>query len=159
MSLLTLDEARAHLRVGPTYPAEQIEPYLRGAEAIAVKFLNRNIYESAAAMQAALDGVPAALEAAADVRAARLAAADAATDCEVAEWLRCTAHEKYRQALIDAGYVQRGIVVNENIKTALRLLLSHLDENRESVARGVSVAEVPQGAEFFLLPDRVGWGG
>ncbi|WP_287740055.1 head-tail connector protein [Diaphorobacter sp.] len=159
MSLLTLDEARAHLRVGPTYPAEQIEPYLRGAEAIAVKFLNRNIYESATALQSALAGVPAALEAAADAKAVGLAAADAATDPDVAEWLRCTAYEQYRQALSDAGYVQRGIVINENIKTALRLLLSHLDENRESVARGVSVVEVPLGAEFFLLPDRVGWGG
>lgn len=159
MSLLTLDEARAHLRVGPTYPAAQIQPYLDAADSYVQAFLNRRVYPTKADMEAARAAVPNALQAAALARAEALAAAAAATDPATAEWLRCSAHEDYAAALSSANHALRGMVVNDSIKTALRLLLGHLDENRESVARGVSVTELPQGAELFLLPFRVGWGG
>jgi Phage gp6-like head-tail connector protein len=159
MSLLTLAEARAHLRVGSTYPDDQIQPYLNSADEYVRAFLNRAVYATQGELDAARQALPAALQAAAQARDEALAAAAAVTDPTTAEWLRCAANDAYSQALSNAQRVQRGIVVNDGIKTALRLLLGHLDENRESVARGVSVTELPQGVEFFLLPYRAGWGG
>jgi len=159
MGLLTLDEARAHLRVGASYPAAQIQPYVDSAEAYVQAFLNRAVYATAQELEAAVLALPAVLVTAAQARDETLAAAAAAADSTTAEWLRCSAYDGYASALAQAQRVQRGMVVNDGIKTAIRLLLGHLDENRESVARGISVAELPQGVEFFLLPYRVGWGG
>lgn len=57
MALVSLDQARAHCRVEPDYPAEQLEVYLGAAEDHASAFLGRKVYESAEKMAAAiLDG-------------------------------------------------------------------------------------------------------
>jgi len=54
-----------------------------------------------------------------------------------------------------AGYGQAGTDVPQPIRQAILLLIGHWYENRESVAVGVSVAELPQAVEALLSPYRM----
>lgn len=48
-----------------------------------------------------------------------------------------------------------GMVVNDTIKSAVLLIVGHLYANREDVVAGVSVAQMPNGAEWLLQPYKV----
>ena len=52
-------------------------------------------------------------------------------------------------------HVDRGIVVNDTIKSAVLLIVGHLYAQREDVVVGVSVAKLPNGAEWLLAPYQV----
>ena len=52
MSIIDIDVARAHLRLEPDYPAQQVQPYLDAAEDAARQFLNRRIFADQAAKDA-----------------------------------------------------------------------------------------------------------
>lgn len=58
MNLVSLDEARFHLRVEPDYPAEQIALYLAAAEEAAEQFLNRRVFASQPELDAAVAADP-----------------------------------------------------------------------------------------------------
>ncbi len=45
--------------------------------------------------------------------------------------------------------------VQEDIKTALLLMVGHLNENREASLVGVSASELPMGVDTFLRPHRI----
>lgn len=51
-----------------------------------------------------------------------------------------------------------GIVINAAIQAALLLIVGHLYANREDVVAGVSVAQLPNGSQYLLMPYRVGMG-
>jgi hypothetical protein len=154
MPVITLDQARAHLRVDADYPQGQIETYIAGAQDHASQYLNRSIFDTADAMSAAITALPAALAAA---RVAYEAGVAAAKEIENAGD-RCDALEIARAQLeaSRAGTARtlNGIVVNPSIVSAVLLLLGHLFENREDVVAGVSVAELPLGARALLRPYR-----
>jgi hypothetical protein len=48
-----------------------------------------------------------------------------------------------------------GMVVNEAIKAAVLLIVGSLYAQREDVVVGVSVAQLPNGAEWLLAPYKV----
>lgn len=48
-----------------------------------------------------------------------------------------------------------GMVVNDTIKSAVLLIVGHLYAHREDVVVGVSVAQLPNGAEWLLAPHKV----
>jgi hypothetical protein len=54
MALVTLLQAKEHLRVDSNDEDGLIQTYLQAAEKLCVSFLNRNVYESDAAMQTAM---------------------------------------------------------------------------------------------------------
>lgn len=56
-----------------------------------------------------------------------------------------------------AGYGATADDVPDNVKVAVKLLVGHLYENREEVAAGVSLAELPLGVAALLGPET--WGG
>lgn len=154
MPLITLDQARAHLRVGATYPQEQIEPYMAGAEDRASRYLNRAIYADDAAMAAAIAALPTALTAA---RVAYEAAVTAAALIENASDRRDAldiAEAQYRAVRDGAPRVLNGIVVNPSIVSAVMLILGHLFENREDAVVGATAVELPHGAKAMLRSDR-----
>ena len=159
MSIISMADALTHLRLAAGYPAAQVQPYLDAAEAAAQQFLNRRVFPDAGALQTARGGLPAALAAAASARDADLAAAGAMADCQAGELLRLGALGRWADALQAAEEVARGIVINSDIKVGMLLLLGHLFENRATVVTGATAAEIPVGAQHFLLPHRVGWGG
>ncbi|MCK9515674.1 MAG: phage gp6-like head-tail connector protein [Ottowia sp.] len=159
MSIISMADALSHLRLAAGYPATQVQPYLDGAEAAAQAFLNRRVFATSDALETARAGLPAALAAAASARDADLAAAAAMTDCQASQMLRLGALGRWAGALQGAEEVARGIVINDGIKVGILLLLGHLFENRATVVAGSTVTEIPVGAQHFLLPHRVGWGG
>ena len=56
------------------------------------------------------------------------------------------------------GLDTAGIVINAAITAAMLLIAGHLYANREDVVSGVSVAQLPSGAQHLLQPYRVGRG-
>lgn len=159
MSIISMADALAHLRLAVGYPATQVQPYLDAAEAAAQQFLNRRVFPDETALQAAQAGLPAALAAAASARDAVFDQADAAQDCQIRALLRQGALAGWADALRAAEEVARGIVINSDVRVGMLLLLGHLFENRAAVVTGATAAEIPMGAQHFLLPHRVGWGG
>ena len=155
MSFVTLPEARIHLRVDGTDEDALIGLYINAAEQAAVKAMDRGVYADGTALQTAITAAPAALTAATTAYTAAVTAADAMTDTteqtaalQVAETAYMRAQVAYRQAF-------DGIVVNDTIKAAVLLTTAHLYANREDVVAGVSVAQMPNGAEWLLQPYKV----
>ena len=155
MSFVQLTEAKLHLRVDGTDEDALIGLYINAAEQAAVKAMDRGVYADGTALQTAITAAPAALTTATAAYTAAVTAADAMTDTteqtaalQVAETAYMRAQVAYRQAF-------DGIVVNDTIKAAVLLTTAHLYANREDVVAGVSVAQMPNGAEWLLQPYKV----
>lgn len=58
----------------------------------------------------------------------------------------------------EQGTDTAGIIINDAIKAAVLLTLGHLYANREDVVSGVSVSQLPNGADRLLQPYRAGLG-
>jgi len=153
MSLLTIDEARAQCRVEADYPAEQLQPYIDGAEDDAAGYLNRAIFADQATLDAARDAVPAALGAAQDAYDAAVIAAAAINNDAEAQATLDVADARLADAKQSAARTVNGIVVDAGIKSAVRLTLGHLFANREAVVAGQAM-ELPLGAQSLLRPKR-----
>lgn len=158
MTIIDIVVARHHLRVEPDYPEEQVLPHLQGAEELAQRFLNRRVYAVQADLDNAKQAMAGVLEAAALTRSQAFDAALAISDCAARSMLARQADEAYAEVLAEQQRVARGIVITANIKSAILLIMGHLDENRETVARGITLNDLPKGAEYFLWPHRVGLG-
>ena len=155
MSFVTLPEAKLHLRVDGIDEDALIGLYINAAEQAAVKAMDRGVYADGTALQIAMTAAPAELAAAAATYTAAIAAAQALADTpeqaaatQAAEYAYLRAQVAYRQAM-------DGMVVNEAIKAAVLLIVGSLYANREDVVSGVSVAKLPNGAEWLLQPYKV----
>ena len=155
MSLVTLAEAKLHLRVDGIDEDALIGVYIAAAEQSAIALLDRGVYADGTALGAARAAAPAELAAATAAYTEAIAAAQALTDAteqaaatQAAEYAYLRAQVAYRQAM-------DGIVVNDTIKSAVLLIVGHLYAHREDVVAGVSVAKLPNGAEWLLQPYKV----
>lgn len=155
MSFVSLAEARIHLRVDGTDEDALIGVYIAAAEQSAVSLLDRGVYADGTALGAAKASAPADLTAATATYTAAIAAAQALADAteqaaatQAAEYAYLRAQVAYRQAM-------DGMVVNDTIKSAVLLIVGQLYANREDVVAGVSVAQMPNGAEWLLQPYKV----
>lgn len=154
MPVITLDQARAHLRVESDYPAEQIQAYIAGAESAAAKYLNRSVFQDETARDAALDAIPATLAAAQAAFDASVAAAQVIADPTAHHATIDVARARLTDAQAAAIRDMHGVVANPSIVAACLLTLGHLYANRTDVVVGASVAELPIGACSLLRPDR-----
>lgn len=156
MTFVTLPEAKLHLRgVDGTNEDALIGVYITAAEQMAIALLDRGVYADGTALGAAKASAPADLTAATATYTAAIAASQALTDAteqaaatQAAEYAYLRAQVAYRQAM-------DGMVVNDTIKSAVLLIVGHLYANREDVVAGVSVAQMPNGAEWLLQPYKV----
>ena len=155
MSFVQLAEAKLHLRVDGTDEDALIGLYINAAEQSAIALLDRGVYADGTALGAAKASAPADLTAATATYTAAIAAAQALADAteqaaaaQAAEYAYLRAQVAYRQAM-------DGIVVNDTIKSAVLLVVGHLYAHREDVVAGVSVATLPNGAEWLLQPFKV----
>jgi len=110
MSFITLEEAKAHLRVDGSDEDTLIAAALNAAERYCVTYLNRGVYVS----QEALDAAIAAEEASANA-----------------------------------------MVILDDIRYAMLLVLGHLYANREDNVTGTIVSELKLGARNLLQPYRI----
>lgn len=152
MTFVTLAEAKLHLRVDDSTEDTLIAACIGAAEQTAASIIDRDLFADSTAWAAAAAAAPAALAAATLAYADAIAAADLITDdAERAETIN-TADNAMLRARAAYRCTQDGMVVNDTIKAAVLLLVGHLFANREDVATGVSIAKLPQGAEWLLQP-------
>lgn len=154
MPLITPEEARRQVRGEPA-DDEDLLLKSRAAERVAMAFLNRIVYESDEALAA---GRAAGAVRADAARTAWEAARDATYADDVAR------RDALMQARVDyireneaAKEMRNGIVINEDIKVAMLLLVGHYFLNREATVTGV-IEKLPLGVEAMLWPYRVGLG-
>ena len=155
MTFVTVDEAKLHLRADGTDEDALIGIYIAAAEQAAVKALDRGVYADGTALQTAMTAAPAALTTATAAYAAAVTAADAMTDTTEQTAALQVAETAYMRAQVAYRQVFDGIVVNDTIKSAVLLIVGHLYAHREDVVAGVSVAKLPNGAEWLLAPYKV----
>lgn len=154
MAIVTLAQARAHLRVESDYPADQIQVYIDGATEAASRYLNRTIFENTGARDAAWTALPAELKAAQDAYDAAVAAADAVEDETQKQAMLDVAAVTLAEAKDAANWKLLGIVSTPSVVTAVLLTLGHLFANREDVVVGATAIELPLGARSLLRPYR-----
>lgn len=156
MPLITPEEARAHVRA-----IDAADPDLvlktRAAERAAMSWLNRVVYESQEALDA---GRAAAVTRAADAQTAydaALLAADALDDTNARTVARRQAQFIYNREMNAVWEMQMGMVIEEDVKIGMLLILGSLYLNREQNT-SQTVNELPMGSYTFLWPYRVGLG-
>jgi hypothetical protein len=155
---ITLEVAKEHLREIGTDNDADITRKTDAAEKIAIRHLNRAVFESQALLDAAILQVPAALVAAQAAYSASCDAADLIEDSELRLIERSYAFEVYRDARIAAQATRNGIVIDSAITAAMLLILGSLWEAREDVVIGASVTTLPFGAYAILNQWRKGPG-
>lgn len=154
MPLITLDQARAQARREATYPAEQLDPHINGAEDAASAYLNRRVYADQAALNSARSSYAADMAAATAAHDAAVEAAEALEDEAERMAALKLADLQYREAQREADQALHGIVVNSSIISAILLTFGHLFENRADTVVDGSAVELPNGAKSLLRPYR-----
>lgn len=155
MSLVSLADAKIHLRADGTDEDALITAQIAAAEKTVVNMLDRGVYADGTALQAAMTAAPGLLTAATAAYAAAVAAANAMADPVEQASALSVAASTYLRAQVAYRQAFDGIVVDETIKTAVLLIVGHLFANREDVVTGVSTAALPHGAEWLLQPYKV----
>ena len=155
MSLVTLESAKLHLRVDSSDEDALIAVYITAAEQSAVSLLDRGVYVDGTTLTAAKAAAPGALETACAAYEAAIEAAQAMTDAALQAAATQTAENEWLKACVTHRQTMDGMVVNEAIRAAVLLIVGHLFANREDVVAGVSVAQLPNGAEWLLQPYKV----
>lgn len=156
MSFVTLPEAKLHLRgVDGTDEDALIGVYITAAEQMAIALLDRGVYADGTALGVAKAAAPAELTAATATYTSAIAAAQALADATEQAAATQAAESAYLRAKVAYRQTMDGIVVNDTIRAAVLLIVGHLFANREDVVAGVSVAQLPNGAEWLLAPYKV----
>ena len=156
MSFVTLAEAKLHLRgVDGTEEDALIGLYINAAEQSAVSLLDRGVYVDGTALTAAKAAAPGALDTACAAYDAAIEAAQAMTDDALQAAATQTAENAWLKACVTYRQTMDGMVVNDTIRATALLIIGHLFANRENVVAGVSVAQLPNGAEWLLQPYKV----
>ena len=157
MIFVTTSEAKLHLRVDSADEDALIGVYITAAEQMAIALLDRGVYADDTALGVAKAAAPGELDTAIAAYESAIAAAEALAD----ETAKAASIQTARNGLLRAKVAHRhamdGMVVNEAIKAAVLLTVGHLYANREDVVAvaGVSVAQLPNGAEWLLAPYKV----
>jgi len=156
MSLVTLDAAKVHLKVELDAHEEDdlIQRDINAAELSAAKYLNRALFADVDARAAAIAAVPAALAAAAADYAAASAAADMIADDVARALAQAAAADEYTAAQVKARTTYAGMVIHDDILSAILLVVAHLYANREATTEK-RLVELPSGVQTLLHPDKV----
>ena len=155
MSLVTLESAKLHLRVDSADEDALIGVYITAAEQMAIALLDRGVYADGTALGVAKAAAPGELDTAIAAYESAMAAAEALPgETAIAAAIQTAGHDLLR-AKVAHRHAMDGMVVNEAIKAAVLLIVGHLYANREDVVVGVSVAQLPNGAEWLLQPYKV----
>lgn len=159
MSLIDDVTAKAHLRIVDGEDDGNLALYTNAAELSAQQYLNRSVYADAAAMASAQSSAATAYSDARTAYAAAVQAAQALPFDQQSVAMQ-VANDAFSQATAAYLSVMRGMVINDEIKAAMLLILSHLYTNREQVIVDYRAAaiEVPKGAETLLFHYRMGLG-
>ena len=155
MIFVTTSEAKLHLRVDSADEDALIGVYITAAEQMAIALLDRGVYADDTALGVAKAAAPGELDTAIAAYESAIAAAEALADETAKAASIQTAGNGLLRAKVAHRHAMDGMVVNEAIKAAVLLIVGSLYAQREDVVVGVSVAQLPNGAEWLLAPYRV----
>ena len=155
MIFVTTSEAKLHLRVDSADEDALIGVYITAAEQMAIALLDRGVYADGPALGVAKAAAPGELTAATTTYTSAIAAARSLEDATEQAAATQAAEYAYLRAKVAYRQTMGGIVVNDTIRAAVLLIVGHLFVNREDVVAGVSVAQLPNGAEWLLAPYKV----
>lgn len=145
MSIVTLSEAKLHLRVDGTDEDTLIQALLNASEKSASLWMGRNIYADQNALGTAKTAAPALLTTATSAYTAASTAADAISDDTESEIAQESADDAYLTAQEAYRMASYGIVIDDMIRAAVLLTLGAFFESREA-------GDIPQGARSLLQP-------
>lgn len=148
MSNITLAQAKAHLRIDDSAGDTDLTLKIAAAERAAIEYLQCNVYADQTALNAAIAAVPATLAAAKVTYDAAYLVAVAITDPDLSLIEQAYAMTVYMRAVYEATRTRQGIVINEQVQSAMLLILGRLYEVREDDA------EMPRAAQDLLNPFR-----
>lgn len=148
MSIVTLAEAKLHLRVTGGDEDTLIQAHLNAAEIMAAKWMGRTVFADQSALSTARAAVPAQLSAATTAYIAAVDAAGALDDETEASIALDAAELDYQKAQTAARMTHAGIVIDDLIKSAVLLTVGALYADRE-------MAEPPQAAQHLLQPHKL----
>ena len=154
MSIVSIEDARAHCRVDSDYPSEQLQPYIDGAVGAAAAYLNRYLYADDDALIAAQDGVADAIGSASEAYADAKAAAAALSNADAADAALEVAESRWHAAKVDAARTTHGMVASAVIVAAIKLTIGSLYENRSDTVVGLPASALPTDAAALLRPHR-----
>ena len=156
MTFVTLPEAKLHLRgIDGTDEDALIGVYITAAEQMAIALLDRGVYADGTALGVAKAAAPGELDTAIAACVSAIAAAEALADETAIAAAIQTAGNGLLRAKVAHRHAMDGMVVNEAIKAAVLLIVGSLYAQREDVVVGVSVEQLPNGAEWLLAPYKV----
>ena len=155
MILVTLESAKLHLRVDTSDEDALIAVYITAAEQSAVSLLDRGVYVDGTALGVARAAAPGELDTAIAACEAAVTAAELLSDADAQDAAIQTAENNLLRANVAYRQTMDGMVVNEAIRAAVLLIVGSLYAQREDVVVGVSVAKLPNGAEWLLAPYKV----
>ena len=148
MAFLTLTQAKEHLRIDDSSGDTDLTLKIAAAERAAIEYLQCNVYVDQTALNAAIAAVPATVAAAKVTYDAAYLVAIAITDADVSLIEQAYAMTVYMRAVYAATRTRQGIVINEQVQSAMLLILGRLYEVREDDA------EMPRAAQDLLNPFR-----
>lgn len=148
MSIVTLADAKLHLRVTGGDEDTLIQAHLNAAELLAASWMGRSIYADSTALTTARAAVPAALSAATTAYIAAVDAAALLEDATEAGIALDAADADYLQAQTSARMTHAGVVINDLIKSAVLLTVGALYADRE-------LDEPPRAAQHLLQPHKL----
>lgn len=155
MIFVTTSEAKLHLRVDSADEDALIGVYITAAEQMAIALLDRGVYADGTALGVAKAAAPGELDTAIAAYESAIAAAEALADETAKAASIQTAGNGLLRAKVAHRHAMDGMVVNEAIKAAVLLIVGSLYTQREDAVVGVSVEQLPNGAEWLLAPYRV----
>ena len=155
MIFVTTSEAKLHLRVDSADEDALIGVYITAAEQMAVALLDRGVYADGTALGVAKAAAPGELDTAIAAYESAMAAAEALADETAISAVIQAAGNDLLRAKVAYRQTMDGMVVNEAIRAAVLLIVGHLFANREDAVVGVSVEQLPNGAEWLLAPYKV----
>jgi hypothetical protein len=149
--LVTLEQAKAQVRYGASYPETKILIDLAAAEAKAQSFLNRRVFADQDALDAAIAAAPDAQIVAGFTWMAGIDAASSVTDEAARAEMLDHVNAVYSAARATARQTYAGMVINDEIRKAILVTF-------EQLFIGSLDTAMPAGAESLLWPYRVGLG-
>ncbi len=148
MSIVTLADAKLHLRVTGGDEDTLIQAHINAAEQLAASWMGRTIFADQNALNTARAAVPAELSSATTTYVNAVDAANAlGSDAEICIALSAAEHD-YQRAQTTARMTHSGVVINDLIKSAVLLTVGALYADRET-------AEPPTAAQNLLQPHKL----
>lgn len=148
MPFITLDTAKAHLRIDGTDSDVDLAGKIATAEELAIDDLNCNVYADQNALDTAIAAVPATLAAAKAAYDIAYSSAIAITDADLSLIEEAHALAVYMRAVYAATATRNGVVITARIISAMLIIVGYLYENREGEEK------VPEAAQRLLDKSR-----